>query len=349
MTILERILGRFGAKAITVPPLDGAFRPNRRLDEASIAAQIDTPLDLAAFEGTLIVASNNAVHRLEGDGGLSVHSVYPAPISAIAAGSDGRIAVGLETGVLLLDANAISLPPAVRSITALAFGADGMLYLANGSRTNAPSRWKRDLLTKQASGSIWRIEPDGPRQLASGLAWPQGIAFADDKLIVSESWRRRLVRIDIESGDAEPVLSNIPGYPGRLSPLKAGGFMLAVFAPVNRLIEFVLQEDAYLKDMLADIDPEFWIAPALFSGRSFLEPLQCGGIKTMGIHKPWAPSLSYGLVARLNSAFQPIESYHSRSDGRRHGIFGAVEQNDRLYAISAGGDLLLQLDPGAQA
>ena len=119
-------------------------------------------------------------------------------------------------------------------------------------------------------------------------------------LIVSESWRHRLLRLPAGGGTPVPVLSKLPGYPARLAPAADGGAWLALFAPRNRLIEFVLQEDAYRAAMMREVPRDYWIAPALSSGRSFLEPLQCGGVKTMGIHKPWSPSRSYGLVARLD-------------------------------------------------
>lgn len=349
MTIFDPILDFFRGKAVTVPPLDGAFRPNRRLDEATVAGAIASPIDLAVYDGALVVASGNAVHRLESDGSFTVHAIFPAPVSALAVSTDGRLAVALETGALSVDGQAIALPDDIRSITALAFSPDGTLFLANGSQKNAPSAWKRDLMEKQVSGSLWRVGSEGARKVAGGLAWPQGIAFAGGKLIASESWTRRLVAIDPDTGAISTALANIPGYAGRITPLSGGGFALSVFAPVNRLIEFVLQEDTYRTDMLREIDPACWIAPMLSSGRSFLEPLQCGGIKTMGIHKPWAPSLSYGLLARLDASLHPVDSYHSRADGNRHGIFGAAEKDGHLYAISAGGDVLLDLGEGQTA
>ncbi|PZU24125.1 MAG: hypothetical protein DI589_04375 [Shinella sp.] len=349
MTIFDPILDFFRGKAVTVPPLDGAFRPNRRLDEATIAGTIASPVDLAVYHGALVVASGNAVHRLESGGSFAVHAIFPAPVSALAVSTDGRLAVALETGALSVDGQAIALPDDIRSITALAFSPDGTLFLANGSQKNAPCAWKRDLMEKQASGSLWRVGSESARKVAGGLAWPQGIAFAGGRLIASESWTRRLVAIDPDTGAISTALANIPGYPGRITPLSGGGFALSVFAPVNRLIEFVLQEDTYRTDMLREVDPACWIAPMLSSGRSFLEPLQCGGIKTMGIHKPWAPSLSYGLVARLDASLHPVDSYHSRADGNRHGIFGAAEKDGHLYAISAGGDVLLDLGEGQTA
>ena len=142
----------------------------------------------------------------------------------------------------------------------------------------------------------------------------------------------------------QPLLTKLPGYPARLSPAADGGAWLALFAPRNRLIEFVLLEDDYRAAMMREIARPHWIAPALSSGESFLEPLQSGGVKTMGIHKPWSPSRSYGLVVRLDADLRPIASFHSRANGRRHGITSVVEANGRVLASSKGGNALLEID-----
>lgn len=341
--ILDPILDLFRGKAVTVPPLDGAFRPNTLLDAAACAAQISEPVDLAVRQCTLLVASGNAIHAVGKDGGTGVFSSFMAPVSALAVSGDGRVAVGLDNGALLLDGVAVALPAEIRSITALAFSPDGSLLIANGSAGHRPSEWRIDLMEKGASGSVWIARKDGAaRKIADNLAWPNGLLAVGGDVVVSESWRRRLIRISTQSGALSVVVSNIPGYPGRMAPDGVGA-LLSVFAPVNRLIEFVLQEDDYRQAMMTEIAPEFWIAPTLASGRSFLEPLQCGGIKTMGIHKPWAPSRSYGLLVRLDSDLQPVESYHSRADGRRHGIVAAVALGETIYAASAGGDEILAL------
>jgi hypothetical protein len=198
-------------------------------------------------------------------------------------------------------------------------------------------------MEKNAAGSVWRREPGGAfKRMAAGLQWPYGLFATAAGMIVSESWRRRLVRVG--GGRVEPVLGDLPGYPARLSPAADGGAWLAIFAPCNRLIELVLQETHYRHDMMADVPRAFWIAPALSSGQSFLEPLQCGGIRTMGVHKAWAPSRSYGLVARLGPDFAPIASMHSRADGHRHGTVSAIEAGGRLLIAAKGSHCVLEAE-----
>lgn len=343
MTIFDPLLDLFRGRAVTVPPLDGAFRPNRALDNARLVAEINAPVDMAIRNGTLVAAAGNALFELSANGDQSVIATFPAPVSAIAISSGGVLAVACENGELVLDGAAVKLPPAVTCVTALSFGDDGSLLITNGAAGMRSSDWRTDLMKKGASGSIWRLAPNrDATRIADGLAWPSGVLQAGDHVIVSEAWNRRLLKFK-DGQTPVAVFSNIPGYPGRLSR-SGDGALLSVFAPVNRLIEFVLQEDDYRTAMMAEIPAQYWIAPSLASGRSFLEPLQCGGIKTMGIHKPWSPSRSYGLVARLDGDFQPVESFHSRADGDRHGIVAALELGGVIHAASSGGDAIVAIE-----
>ena len=118
------------------------------------------------------------------------------------------------------------------------------------------------------------------------------------------------------------------------------------FAPRNRIVEFVLREENYREHMMKDIEPAYWVAPALCSGVDFLEPLQAGAARTLGVMKPWAPPRSYGLVISLGTDLELIGSLHCRVDGERHGITGLCEHDDKLYITSKGHSLVLLADEG---
>jgi hypothetical protein len=98
----------------------------------------------------------------------------------------------------------------------------------------------------------------------------------------------------------------------------------------------VLREDRFRRRMIQEVDPAYWIAPALSSGHSFKEPLQAGGVIRLGIHKPWAPTRSYGLILRLDENLEPLWSCHSRADGKRHGMTSLAEVDGALLATSKG-------------
>ncbi|ESW89505.1 hypothetical protein NKH47_11375 [Mesorhizobium sp. M1060] len=341
--ILDPILDMFRGKAVTIPPLDGAFRPNTRLDDAPVFAGLIEPDNLLVADGRLLASSGNAIYSLAAGVEPKVVETFPSPITALALSLSGELTVGLESGKLLVAGKEVSLPSGVSCITALAYAEDDTLWLANGSAEHAPSLWAADLMKKGASGSLWRRDAAGGgfRKVAGEIAFPYGLHPTGRDVLVSESWRHQLVRFDGATGSRSTVLTHLPGYPARLAPAGDGGAWLALFAPRNRLIEFVLQETHYRRDMIDQVPPAYWIAPALASNRSFLEPLQCGGIRTMGIHKPWSPSRSYGLVVKLDRTMQPQFSLHSRANGTRHGICSVAEKDGLLFIASRGGDYVL--------
>ncbi|SDA88666.1 hypothetical protein [Mesorhizobium qingshengii] len=344
--ILDPILDIFRGRAVTIPPLDGAFRPNTRLDDAPAFAELSEPDNLLVSGDRLIASSGNAIYSIGVGAAPVVVETFPSPVRALALSPSGELTVGLESGKLLIAGKEVALSADVRCITALAYANDGTLWLANGSAEHAPSQWAADLMKKGASGSLWRRDAASGafRKVAGDIAFPYGLHPIGKDVLVSESWRHQLVRFDGETGNRSRVLAHLPGYPARLSPSPDGGAWLTLFAPRNRLIEFVLQETHYRQDMLEQVPPAYWIAPALASSRSFLEPLQCGGIRTMGIHKPWSPSRSYGLVVRLDREMQPQFSLHSRANGTRHGICSVAEKDGRLFIASRGGDCVLAID-----
>ena len=344
--IFNSILDFFRGQAVTIPPMDGALRPNTALEDAGILKKCEAPDNLAVASDRLVYSSGEKLFATKSNKPIAS---FNAAISAIAATGDGTLAIGLNSGQIEFLKKGASPIVGFKCPVALAFDGLDDLYVCNGSDNHKPSAWASDLMQKNASGSLWHVSlATGERHcLAKGLAFPYGLVIdaANNRIIVSESWRHRLISIPLKSGAPAPLLSKLAGYPARLSPRASGGYLLSLFAPRNRLIEFVLLEDGYRTAMMRDIDSRYWIAPSLSASRSFLEPLQNGGVKTMGIHKPWSPSRSYGLVAELDGNFQPVASYHSRANGTRHGITSAVEHDGAIIAASKGGDAILSITP----
>ena len=338
---MDRWLGRGGA-SITMPPMDGALRPNDLLDSASPIQETPAPDCLAVTSRGVVVSSGHALFALGRSDGAPVASL-DAEISALAGLPDGGAAVGLVDGRIAFvggerDGKVIPAGRETRCITALAPGGGGALLVANGSGANAPGAWKRDLMEKNASGSVWRIalSDGGRQQLAGDLAYPYGLIEEADSVVVSESWRSALTRLVPGGGRREAVLENLPAYPSRLSRGPDNAIWLALFAPRSQLIEFVLSEDRYRRRMIGEIDPDLWVAPCLRSGRSPLEPTQQGGVKQLGVLKPWSPNRSYGLVARLDHGYRPTASFHSRAHGRRHGVTSCLAMDGRLLFCAKG-------------
>jgi len=346
----DRFVGR-GDAAVTIPAMDGALRPNQALEEARLLRTVPGPDDLASDGTRLLYASGEAVFALDPAAARDeAVTAFGSAISALAAGPGGVIAAGLAAGGVVLRGGGMdrvidTLGGApVRCPTALAFDGDSLL-VALGAADRGPAQWKHDLMLRGATGSVWRVPlgEGAPVRLGAGLAWPYGLLPTAAGVVVSESWRARLVRLQPD-GTARPVLADLPGYPARLTPARDGGAWLSVFAPRSQIVEFVLREPGFRNRMIAEIDPALWVAPALVAGRSFGEPVQGGGVKMMGILKPWAPCRAYGLVVRLDASFAPVASYHSRADGTRHGVTAVVEHAGSVIAASKGGDAIVALE-----
>jgi len=347
----ERVLGR-GDAAISVPVLDGALKSNRLIEDAEVVADLDAPEDLASDGASLFVADGTRVLRIDGAGAPTVAHTFDRTVSALACLRDGGIAVALggrEVRVVggAHDGHRFEAADGKRlnAVNALAGTANGRLLASDGSQTNPPERWKHDVMELGRSGRLleFNLADGSARERAAGLAYSFGVgAVGDDAAWVCESWRHRVVQIGgAQSGRA--VVDGLPGYPSRLAPAAGGGWWLTCFTLRTQLVEFVLREPAFRKRMLKEIDPRYWIAPALTSGNTYLEPMQGAHLKTMGVVKPWAPPRSYGLVIRLDDRGLIRYSLHSRFDGKHHGIVAAVERDGWLYLLCKGRGRLLRL------
>jgi hypothetical protein len=350
-TWVDRFFGR-GEAAVTVPALDGALKPNNLLEDAPAGIKADAPDDLVITGDAVLYSSGNRLFRISEDRAAS--AVYDAPgaITAIAAAPSGLIAVACDHGGLaFVDGVAQAGKQDWANVTAMSFADDRTLLLTIGSTENRIADWQRDLLNSSASGELWSLDiaTGAAKRIASRLAYPNGVIVENSgDIVVSESWKKRLVRLSAAGRMLDQVLEDLPGYPARISRSTRGGYWLSVFAPRSQLIEFVLREPKYRKAMIAEVAPEYWIAPALRSGTSFHEPMQGGALKQMGILKPWAPTRSYGLVIELTPDFEPVRSLHSRAGGRRHGMTAALDYAGTLWCASKGGDEVVAIELNKQ-
>lgn len=349
----------FDIEGSSVPPMDGPLRPNARLDAMPVLLQLDEVDNLTAIGDEVVCSVGGEVltlSRVEGPQGAEAVSTAPrhafaVPVTAMAA-HGATLAIALEgKGVQIArpghdvrPLEAAGLPS--RCVTAMAFAGPDMLYVAVGSATNTADEWKRDLMTAQSSGSVWRVDlaAGSAVRIAGGLAFACGLAVAGDRLFVSEAWRHRVLSMGHNGEDRAAALSRLPAYPGRIAPAGTGGFWLAMFAPRNPLVEFVLKEDEYRERMVATIEPAYWIAPSLATGKSFLEPIQGGARKKLNMLKPWSPAWSTGLVVRCDAAMAMQRSYHSRADGDVHGVTSACEAGGRLLVGARGSGKIVAIN-----
>ena len=345
---VNRVLGR-GEATITVPSFDGALKPNQALGSAETLLECEAPEDIAVDGKSLLIADGPRLLRLIGSSAMTIRT-FERPISALAMLSYGKLAVaigGTEVRIYddVLTGNSARLfSGELHAVNALAPAPDGTLIATDGSSERGVDDWASDLMELGQTGRVFRLDPKtgAVTRLARGLGHAFGAAANGGDVLVSESWRHRLISIS-PVGTRKVVVGRLPVYPSRISPAISGGYWLTAFTARTQLVEFVLREPAYRRRMIAEIDPEYWIVPRLRSGNTFKEPLQGAHIKTMGVMKPWAPPRSYGLVIRLGGDGLPQYSLHSRVDGVNHGIVSAVEFGDHLVMVAKGPRRILRL------
>lgn len=347
----DRLLGR-GTAAITVPIMDGAIQPNRVLDEAAVVLGLPDIDDIASDGQQLWISAGPVLYRLDGEQAREVRR-FDAPITALAADAKGRIAVALGGQELrLLDADGTTVAQtralagrALHSANALAFEGEDSLLVSDGSEQFGPDQWCHDLMQHGKTGKVgrWNWQSGQSTLLAQGLAYAFGVLSGAGLARWSESWKHTLGSARSSGAALPATVAELPGYPSRMAQAQGGGFWLSCFVCRTQLVEFVLREDAYRKRMVQEVHPSHWVAPALSSGKSFLEPLQGASVKQMGVLKPWAPPRSYGLVLRVAEDGRVVSSLHSQVDGQHHGITAVAEHGGALYLVSKGSARLLRV------
>jgi hypothetical protein len=331
-----------GEAAPSVPSMDGAFNPNQQIEEAPVLLTWETPDNLAVAGKRLFFSSDDNVFEITTSGSAELVARGSQPITALAGAPDGTLAIarssaGLSFAFGLGERSALtSIGGKIGDITAMAFTAAGDLALTIASEAYRVHDWRRDFLTRGRTGSAWLLSPQRePVLLADRLAYASGIAPATEgDFLVSESWTSA-ISIARAGTRPTPIVSNMPAYPSRIIRASNGGYWLALFAPRNQLIEFAMREPVFCARMMKEVEPEFWLAPMLRPANTPMDPM-LRGVQRFGGGQinPWAPSLSYGLVAKLDEAGAPDFTFHSRANGLRHGVTSIVEHGGALLAAS---------------
>ncbi|MBI2963333.1 MAG: ATP-binding cassette domain-containing protein [Deltaproteobacteria bacterium] len=364
---LRRALRRDRARD-AVPVLDGPLAPNDRITAGRRVAgngAVEAPDDvLLAPDGALYASCGRRVVRLprSRNGEVATVATLPAAAGGLAASADGAVFVCVGgTAIRRLrpegGSEAVALGADLRCALALAVH-DGRLFIAEGSRDRAPEEWPRDWAEQSASGRILAVDLAGGRTevLAEGLAYPAGLAVSHDRrsLFFTELVGHRVRKLALSASASlaiEPVAPNLPGYPVRIRRDPRGGYWVALLGLRTHLLDFIVSQPEYVREMVRTIDPEYWIRPRLrpVARLPFLAPLQGGGIVVLGRRRYSAPPQTYGLAIRIDDAGAAIESLHDREGGSHPGIVAAESDGETVYLASQGGDAVIAVAAAANA
>jgi sugar lactone lactonase YvrE len=346
----------------TIPVMDGNLSPNDALERCEEVAKFDDQIDDIAFDhsGAMYVSVGHTVQRASAvtPESFELFTSFTNNAGGLAMHPDGRLLVcvsGEGVAAVAKDGNISWLKEAdgkpIHCATAVTAAADGSIFITEGSGQHVPEDWVLDLMEKNSSGRLIRCADDLSKAMTirSNLAWPHGCMMSADEssVLYTESWAHTLSSCDRDGGGVKKIVANMPGYPARLSADPDGTIWLSLFAVRTHLVELVLDDKNFREEMMTKIEPRYWISPAMRATGSYLEPLQGGGVKKLGIVKAWAPPRAYGLVMRIDAQGEIQESLHSRVGGGCHGVTSVRRQGDKLYVISKGHQRLMSQFRGA--
>jgi sugar lactone lactonase YvrE len=149
----------------------------------------------------------------------------------------GLLRVGDDgTDVLVSEVDGVPL----RFCNNAAVAADGTVYFTDSSRRFGIDHWKADLLEHSATGRLLRRGLGAEVSvLLDDLAFANGVALSPDgaSVVVAESAAYRLTRLDVDTGAADVLVDNLPGFPDNISTGSDGLIWIAIASPRDRLLD----------------------------------------------------------------------------------------------------------------
>ena len=328
--------------------MDGPLRPNALLDAARVALALPDVDNLTLHRAALVCSSGQEICCVSPRESARPRSRSVALSSAgelhRRADPDGSLAVGLDGhGVLIVEG-----PHAGRMInaaggrgltcpTAALFLDADRLVVASGVGDHDRRRLETRPHGARRERGVWPI--DLPRRCRRRSCSPKALLSqaalrraCDGRLLVSESLAASAcVALDLrEAARPSRSLSDLPAYPGRIARAHDGGFWLALFAPRNQLVEFVLREDDYRRRMIDDSRSGLLDCAGAVERRELPRADPGRGAQ----EAQHAEALVAELVLRAGrplqtTAMRPLASFHSRADGAVHGVTVAAARSAR--------------------
>jgi sugar lactone lactonase YvrE len=200
---------------------------------------------------------------------------------------------------------------------------DGKIYFSDSSSKynglNGNLTWEYEIMDRAPYGRLLVYDPaDGSTKvLLEGLHYANGVALSKDEdfVLVAESTRSRIARLWLKgekAGNSDIFADNLPGLPDGVMGNGKGEYWVALPVLRDRWTES-LQPYPFLKNLVTVLPSSFWLR---------LQP--------------------YGLVVRLDSAGNIVESLHDPT-GNIYLISNAVEKDGYLYLGVLYGDSIWRI------
>jgi sugar lactone lactonase YvrE len=132
---------------------------------------------------------------------------------------------------------------------------DGTIYFTSSTQRFEVEDHVGDLMEHTTTGRLFRRDPDGRVEtLLEGLAFTNGVVLAPDEtsLLFVQTGRYCITRYWLQgprTGQSEPVIENLPGFPDNMSVGSDGLVWVAIASPRNPVLDTLLPRPGFLRQL----------------------------------------------------------------------------------------------------
>lgn len=229
----------------------------------------------------------------------------------VADAHKGLLSVGLDGSVDVLT-NTVDGTPILYADD-LDIADDGVIYFsdastkfgaeANGSTLAASLL---ELMESAGTGRLLAYDPaDGStRIVADGFVFSNGVAIAPDgNILMNVTGRYQVLKIDPQTGDADVLIDNLPGFPDNINRGPDDTFLVGIVSPRSQWLD-ANSDNVLMRKIAMRLPP---------SMRPQAQP--------------------YGLILQIDAQGNVLRTWHD-PDGGYATPTGAVVVEDRMYITS---------------
>lgn len=236
----------------------GDFAPNIELADLdlisvgkSVGPEDVTPLDGMLYatsqtgDITRIDPTSNTVEIVANTGGVPLGIEANNGTIYIADAHKGLLAMTTD-GALTTLSNEVDGTPILYADD-LDIADDGIIYFSDastkfGAQENGTTMAASllEIMESRGTGRVLAYDPktQSTRTIADGLVFPNGIALhPDGDVLVNETGRYRVLKINPDTGTITDWISNLPGFPDNINPGPNGTYFVGIISPRSKWLD----------------------------------------------------------------------------------------------------------------
>ena len=306
------------------PGYVGAFEPNSELanlERISVGDSVG-PEDAAVINGMIYATSQTGditridpatkqVEIVANTGGVPLGIEVSNGVIYIADAHKGLLSMTAD-GVLKTLSDEVDGTP-IRYADDLDIADNGIIYFSDastkfGAEDNGTTMAASllEIMESRGTGRVLAYDPRTlqTRIIAKGLVFPNGVAMhPDGSVLVNETGRYRVLKIDPETGRMTDWIANLPGFPDNINPGPNGTYFLGLISPRSDWLDANAGKPGARKLAMR-------LPPAM---------------------RPKAEH--YGHIAQLNANGDVLRTFQDPA-GEYHDATGAIVHDGQMYVTS---------------